>query len=96
MTPIDLISILLLIPGLFLAVVAHILIRQGKLKPKTWPRVLGVGGGVYMFVSSMVTSVLLRPISEFVDYTIASFLLSLVLGIVGYFSGRELARRFGK
>jgi len=93
MKPIDLITVLLLIPVIPLAVVVHILIRQGKFKPKAWPRALGIGGGVYMFVSSMATSILLRPTSEFVDYTITNLFWSLAMGIVLYFTAGMLARR---
>ena len=91
---IDFITIIMLIPVFALAFVMHILIRRSKLKPKAWPRVLGIGAGVYAFVSSMVTSVFLRPSSEFLTYTVASFVFSLAFAIAGYLSGRELARRF--
>ncbi len=93
MKPIDLITVILLIPVIPLAVIVHILIRRGKFQPKMWPRALGIGGGVYMFVSSMATSMLLRPTSEFVDYTVTNLFWSLAVGIVAYFTGRELARR---
>ncbi len=93
MTPINLISIVLLILGLLLATVMQILTKRGKLKPETWPRVFGIGAGVFMFVGSMIASVLLRPISEIVDYTVTNFFSSLALGIVGYFGGRILAGR---
>ncbi len=92
MKPIDLISIILLIPGLFLATAMYILIKRGKLKLVMWPRIFGISGGLYMFLSSMITSILLRPASEIVEYTITNFIWSLALGIVGYFGGRMLVR----
>jgi len=54
--------------------------------------IFGVGTGVYMFVASMTASIFLRPISEFVDYTIENLFWTLALGIMGYFSGRKIAR----
>ncbi|MGI0016662.1 MAG: hypothetical protein ACREBU_24830 [Nitrososphaera sp.] len=93
MAPIDLITMILLIVVLFLAAIVSILIKRGKLKPVIWPRVFGIGAGVFMFVSSMIASILLRPISEIVDYTVTNFFWSLAMGIVGYFGGRSLARR---
>jgi len=45
-----------------------------------------------MFVASMTASIFLRPISEFVDYTIENLFWTLALGIMGYFSGRKIAR----
>jgi len=93
MKQIDLISIVLLILALFLATVTQILIKRGKLKPEMWPRVFGLGAGAFMFLSSMIASILLRPISEIVDYTVTNFFWSLAMGIVGYIGGRMFARR---
>jgi hypothetical protein len=76
--------------GLIWGTVMFILWRRNK--PKLWPRIFGIGAGVYMFVLLMTGSMLLRPISEFVDYTITNFLLSLPAGIVAYFSARKIAR----
>ena len=84
----------MLILWLLLATVMHILIKRGKLKPATWPRVGGIGAGLFMFVGLMITSILLRPISEIVDYTVTNFFLSLAFGIVGYIGGRILASRY--
>jgi len=93
MTPKDLITIVVLIFGLVWGTIMLILWRRRKTKPKTWPHLLGIGVGIYMLVSSMTASILLRPISEFVNYTITNFILSLAIGAVSYFSGRMIARR---
>ncbi len=90
---IDLITIVMLIVGLFLVIIMQILIKRGKLKPEMWPRVVGVGTGIFMFIGSMATCILLRPISQIVDYTVESFFWSLALGVVAYFGGRNLANR---
>ena len=94
MEPIDLITIIGLIVGFFLVAVMYVLLKRRILKPKMLPRVLGIGVGLYAFVSMMTISLLLRPVSEVVDYTIENFFWSLVLAIAAYFNGRELARRF--
>jgi hypothetical protein len=93
MTLKDLITLILLLPALLLAIAVYILMKKGKLKQVLWPRVLGVGAGLYMFISSMIASILLRPISEIMDYTLTNFFSSFVLGIVAYFSGRIFERR---
>jgi hypothetical protein len=73
-----------------------ILLRRNKSKPNLWPRIFGVGGWAYGFVTLMIGSILLWPKSETINYTIANFLWSLAGGIVCYFSGRIFVRRFGK
>jgi hypothetical protein len=94
MTPMDLISIVMFMLGLFLAIVMYILLKRKKLKAAALPRIIGVGAGVYVFVSFMVSSILLRPLSEFVNYTITSLFSSLAFGIVGYIGGRRIARNY--
>ena len=47
-----------------------------------------------MFVLLMIGDWLLRPRSEFADYTISNSLLSLAMGIWAYFCGRILIHRF--
>lgn len=91
---IDLITLVQLLLGLLIAIAAYILIRRGKLPPKLWPRVFGIGGGVYGFISLMITSVLLRPASDATNYIIENLFWSLMLGIVGYFGTQKYARRF--
>jgi hypothetical protein len=81
-----------LILGLICVAIMLILLRQNK--PKMWPRIFGIGGGMFMFVLSMIRSWLLWPKSEFVDYIISNFLWSLAMGIWAYFCGRILVRRF--
>ncbi len=90
MKPIDVIALTF---GLLWAIVTFILIRRNKSNPKTWARIFGIGIGVYIFVSAVTASILLRPLSEFVDNLIINLFLSLVAGTVGYISGRMLARR---
>jgi len=59
----DLLTIIILIPGLFLAVAIYILLKRKKLKAKALPRVFAIGSGVYALVGSMIFSIFLRPIS---------------------------------
>jgi len=73
-----------------------ILILWKRNKSNMWPRIFGIGGSVYLFVVSMTQSVLFWPRSDFWEYTISNSLWSLAVGIVCYFSGRQLARRFPK
>ncbi len=94
MTPEDLITMVMLSVGLFLVIVMYVLLKLKKLKVTALPRILGVGAGVYVFVSFMVSSIFLRPLSELVNYTITNLLSSLVFGIAGYISGRTLARHY--
>lgn len=93
MTQEDLITIVMLIFGLFLIAILFIFITRGKLKLEMWPRIFGIGAGIYMFISSMAFSMFLKPISEFGDYTISNVLSSLAFGIIGYFGGRIIVRR---
>ncbi|MCI0610587.1 MAG: hypothetical protein L0Z71_16195 [Anaerolineae bacterium] len=94
MTPKDLITVRLLILGVVWGTGMLILWRRNKSKPEMWPRIFGVGTGVYGFVSLMLGSILFRPISELVNYTITNFFWSLVLSIIAYFGGRRMARHF--
>jgi drug/metabolite transporter (DMT)-like permease len=91
---IDLITIIGLIIGLFLAIITYILLKRKKLKAKALPYVFGVGGWIYALISMMTASMLLRPISEFANFTIENLFWSLALGVACYFSGHILARRF--
>ena len=88
-----LIDFLVPILGLFWGFVIYILLKQNKSKLKLWPRILGLGAGMYAFLSLMTASILREPTSEFVDYTITNLILSLPFGIIGYLTGREYARR---
>jgi len=94
MTPRDLITIVMLIVGLFLAIVMYVLLKRKKLKAAALPRIFGVGIGIYAFVLFMVSSILLRPLSELVSYTITNLFSALVFGIVGYIGGRTIARHY--
>jgi len=88
----DLITIILLIIGLFLVIIFLIFTKRGKLKIEMWPRVFGIGGAIYTFVSLMTMSILLSPISEFVNYTTTNLFWSIVFGIVGYIGGLSFVR----
>ena len=94
MDRIDLISILGLIIGFILAVVTYFLLKQKKIKAKALPHILAIGGFAFMFISGMIESLLNRPLSEFVSYTIENLFWSLAIGIVAYISGRKLAQKF--
>jgi hypothetical protein len=87
-----LITIIIIIPGLFLAVAMYLPLKRKKLKAKVLPRILAIGTGVYTFVGSMIFDIFLRPISEFASYTINNIFLSLMFGIIGYIRGRKIAR----
>jgi hypothetical protein len=85
-----------LIYGLIWAAGLIMLWIRNKSKPNLWPRIFGVGGGACIFILLMTENIMRGPKSEILQDTIANLLLSLVFGVVCYFSGRELARRFGK
>ena len=88
----DLLSIVMLIPGLLLAVIMYVLLEREKLKAKALPRIFAIGTGLYMLVCSMIFSIFLRPISEFANYTIINLFLSLLFAAIGYIGGRKIAR----
>ena len=92
----DLITAGQLILGVVWGVGMFILWRRNRSKPKVWPRIFGLGGGLYMFALSILGLLGPRPTSEFVDYVTSNFFWSVAVGIIAYFSGRMLARRFGK
>ena len=94
MTPEDLITMVVLIVGLFLAMIMYVLLKRKKLKAATLPRIFGVSAGVYAFVVFMVFSILLRPVSELVHNTFTNLLSSLAFGIAGYIGGRRIARYY--
>ena len=88
----DLMTIIMLPTGLILGGALLILTKRGKLKLETWPRIVGIGGEVYLFMLLMIQSILGRPPSEFLNYTLNNVVLSLAFGIVAYFSARKIAR----
>ena len=90
---IDLLTIIFLAIGLLLAIVAHVLIKRNIFVPAMWSRVFGIGALAFMFVSSMTSSILLRPFSEFLRYTLTNGFWSCLMGIVGYIGGRMLENR---
>jgi len=92
MTIADLITAGQLILGVVWGVGMLILLRRNKSEPDMWPRIFGVGGGLFMFALSILGSLEPRPTSEFVDYISSNFFWSVAIGIIAYFSGRILAR----
>jgi hypothetical protein len=76
-----------LILGVIWGIIILILWRRSK--SKMWPRIFGIGGGIFSFVLMMTQSIQFWPRSEFLNYTISNFLWSLAIGIVCYFSGRK-------
>lgn len=92
----DLITIVMLILGLVWVTIVLVLMKLGKIKLEMWPPTLGIGAGVFAFAASMIESIILRPTSEFVDYTIANLLSALIFGIIGYFGGRIIVRNAQK
>ena len=82
-----------LILGSVCLIIMLMLLKQNKSQPKVWPRIFGIGGGIFTFVLLMIGDWLLRPRSEFVDYTNSNSLLSLAISIWVYFCGHILIRR---
>jgi uncharacterized membrane protein YdcZ (DUF606 family) len=76
--------------GLILGSIVFILSRHYKWKQETWPYKAGLVGGIYLFVPLMLQSILSRPLSELVGYTVANIFWSLFLGGIVYFSVRGL------
>ena len=89
---IDLLTIIFLAIGLMLAIAAYILIKRNILIPAMYPKVFGIGALIFGFVSLTTSSVLLRPSSEFMEYTLENGLLSGLLAIISYISGRIIER----
>ncbi len=87
---IDLLTAIFLASGLIWALATYILIKRNILRAAMWPYVLGVGGLVFAFVSSMTSCILLRPSSDFSDYTLTNGFWSSLIGIGGYITGRML------
>lgn len=83
-----------LIIALVFLTIGLILWRRNKSKPKMWPRIFGIWGGVYTFVLFMTISIMRRPTTELIDYMTENFLWSITLGMWTYFCGHILVRRF--
>jgi positive regulator of sigma E activity len=92
----DLVTILQILAGVVCGFLMILFFNRNKSNPTVWPRIFGIGGAVFMFIVSMIGSILSRPKSEYLDYTIASLAWSLVIGIMGYYGGYEIARRLKK
>jgi hypothetical protein len=91
MKPIDFIAPLF---GLVWGGVTYFLLKQNKSKLELWPRIVGLGLGLYAILALMTASIMNEPISEFFHYTIENLFWSVALGIIGYFSGRAYARHW--
>ncbi len=72
MTPLALITVILLAFGLALAIATYVLAKRNKLGPGMWPRILGIGALAFGFGSLMISGILLRPLSELLDYTLTN------------------------
>ena len=90
MTSKDLISVFMPIFGLILIIVILILVRRYKLKPETWPYIASIGSGVYLYVPLMIESIMNRPQTQLLNYTITNLIFSLVISIVIYFMFRMI------
>ena len=73
-----------------------VLWSRNKSRPKMWPRIFGVGGGIFAFMFGIIESILFWPKLELLHNIIASFLLALAFSIMGYFSGNKLVRMQNK
>ena len=91
---IDLLTTICLAIGLIVAIALQFLIKRNVFVPAMWPRGFGIGALAFMFISSMTASILLRPSSDFLDYTLANGFWSCLIGIVGYIGGRILEKRY--
>jgi hypothetical protein len=93
--PRDFITISQLILGVIWGTAILIFLRRNQSKPKLWPRIFGIGTALFMIILSILGAFEPKPISELVDYMISNIFWSLIVGVIAYFSGRILARRFG-
>jgi hypothetical protein len=78
------------------AVGVHFLIKQGKFRLEMVPKTFGIGAAVCMFLISMTASMLQESVSKFSDYIFGSLFWSLLIGVIGYISGRILVNRIHK
>jgi quinol-cytochrome oxidoreductase complex cytochrome b subunit len=91
----DFISISQLILAVAWGTAMLIFLRRNKSNPKLWPRIFGIGAAIFMIILSVLGTLKPKPVSELMDYIISNFFWSLVVGVIAYFSGRILVRRFG-
>lgn len=89
MTKKDLFTFILLTVGSVLGILLFEAIKRNKLGPKKWPRVFGVGAGIFMFISLIIAREMFMLTSELFGYMIRSFLLSLALGIITWLGARS-------
>jgi hypothetical protein len=70
--------------------------RRNQSRPEVLARIVGIGGGIFMFVVSAVHNWLLWPRSEVLKHMISDFFLSLAWGVWAYFCGWIAVRRLSK
>lgn len=85
-----LMDIITIIAILIFGTVTLVFIRRNKLKPESWPGFIGISGGICLFVLLMIQSIFMEPSSELFNYTVTNSVLSLALGIMAYFSFRQI------
>lgn len=81
MSNIDLFTYVLLAVGLLLGFLLFFAKKQNKFIAQNFPRVFGLGAGIFMFISLMVARELFFPTTDLFDHIIRYFFLSLVMGI---------------
>ena len=92
MSEIDLFSFALLAVGLLLGFLLLNALKRNKLGPEKWSRVIGVGAGVFLFISLIVAREMFNLVTDLFIYITISFLLSLGMGIVAWFGGRIITQ----
>jgi fluoride ion exporter CrcB/FEX len=93
MTLLDLITIAY---SLFAIGFGLVLVRRSQSMSRTLPPFFGIGGGMSIFTSFMASSILLKSTSGWLDYTLNNLLISVVFGVIVYYSGRMLIQRMSK
>ncbi len=94
MSFIDLITLITLGYGVISMSIGVYVFRRGGSSPKIFPKLFGVGSGLFLFASLMTASGLSRPRSDILWYTVSNLVLALCMAVVAYISGWILRRRF--
>jgi hypothetical protein len=81
MSNIDLFSYVLLAVGLLLAFLLFFAKKRNKFVAQNFPRVFGLGVGIFLFISLIVARELFFPTTDLFDHIVHSFFLSLVMGV---------------
>ena len=93
MRMIDLISVSMLISGLPLMVAGYFIVKSKKIRVDIWPYIFGIGIAAFIFMWSMISSLLLRPSSTPPDIIATNCFWAGLMGIGAYVFGLALARR---